>query len=208
MDLVLVHNSQISNQNHFNIYNGYKFNLQKKIIKTGTNVSLLDSNGSIIHCNHATNETAQTATIYALNDNSHRILRKLSDGYELEYPDFSKELFNASGLIQKAYDKYGEEMLRFSYDSSNRLASIAYRPGVSTDYKVLNFNYNTSNQISSIAYNARKESGINSFSVCSFTSTNNGFKIQHYSGAKYYLSTAQNEYTAYSTIMKNTETLM
>ena len=203
VELALVFNSQISNQNHFNIYNGYKFNLQKKIITSVTSVLLLDSNGCLIPCNHATNETAQTATTYALNDNSHRILRKLSDGYELEYPDYSKEIFDLSGKITKLYDKHGEEILRYGYDANNRLASISYRPSVSTNYKVLNVNYNSSNQISSIVYNARKGTGVNVLSVCSFTFASNGFNIQHCSGAKYYLSKVQDIYTAYSTITKN-----
>ena len=117
LKLDLVYNSNIKSENHFNLGNGFKFNLQKKLIINGTAITLLDGNGQKITCNPATNEVGQaTISAYALMDNSHRVLRKTSTGYELEYPDYSKELFDTTGKIVGTYDKYGEKLLEFCYN--------------------------------------------------------------------------------------------
>ena len=197
VELALVYNSQIAANNYFNIANGYKFNLQKKIVETSAGLSLLDSNGLMIACNPATNQTASSASVYALNDDSHRIIRRITSGFELEYPDYSKEYFNSDGKQTSSFDKYGEEIFRFAYESSGELKSIAYRPEVSTDYKKLEFGY-SSNRLTTITYSANgTPRTIGTFSIAS-----DGFDIQHYSDVKYHLRKAGNEYIAYSTITK------
>ncbi|MBQ9108386.1 MAG: hypothetical protein IJY49_06175 [Clostridia bacterium] len=195
VELALVYNSQIATNNYFNIADGYKFNLQKKIVETSTGLSLLDSNGLMIKCNPATNQTASSATVYALNDDSHRILRRITSGFELEYPDYSKEYFNSDGKQTSSFDKYGEEIFRFEYESSGELKSIAYRPEVGADYKKFEFSY-SSGRLVTVKYSANEEL----FIIGTFSLTNNGFDIQHYSDVKYHFRKAGNEYIAYSTI--------
>ena len=195
VELALVYNSQIAANNYFNIADGYKFNLQKKIDETSTGLSLLDSNGLKIKCNPATNQTASSATVYALNDDSHRILRRITSGFELEYPDYSKEYFDSEGKQTSSYDKYGEEIFRFAHNNSGELTSIVYRPEVSTDYKKLEFDY-SSNRLTTITYSANGTP----LTIGTFSLTNNGFDIQHYSDVRYHFRKAGNEYIAYSTI--------
>ena len=195
VELALVYNSQIAANNYFNIADGYKFNLQKKIDETSTGLSLLDSNGLMIKCNPATNQTASSATVYALNDDSHRILRRITSGFELEYPDYSKEYFDSEGKQTSSFDKYGEEIFRFEYESSGELKSIAYRPEVGAAYKKFEFSY-SSGRLVTVKYSANEET----FIIGTFSLTNNGFDIQHYSDVKYHFRKAGNEYIAYSTI--------
>ena len=196
VELALVYNSQIAANNYFNIANGYKFNLQKKIVETSAGLSLLDSNGLMIACNPATNQTASNATVYALNDDSHRILRRITSGFELEYPDYSKEYFDSTGKQTSSFDKYGEEIFRFVYDG-NRLSSIIYRPEVSTSYKVLSFTYDSYNRLSIIKYIANGTA----LTVGTLVYSNTGFTIQHYSGVDYVCSydATNSVYSVYST---------
>ena len=198
VELALVYNSQIAANNDFNIdfniADGYKLNLQKKIVETSAGLSLVDSNGLMIACNPATNQTASSATVYALNDDSHRILRRITSGFELEYPDYSKECFDSDGKQTSSFDKYGEEIFRFVYDG-NLLSSIIYRPEVGADYKKFEFSY-SSNRLTTIKYSANGTP----LTIGTFSLTNNGFDIQHYSDVKYHLRKAGNEYIAYSTI--------
>ena len=198
VELALVYNSQIAANNDFNIdfniADGYKLNLQKKIVETSAGLSLVDSNGLMIACNPATNQTASSATVYALNDDSHRILRRITSGFELEYPDYSKECFDSDGKQTSSFDKYGEEIFRFVYDG-NLLSSIIYRPEVGADYKKFEFSY-SSNRLTTIKYSANGTP----LTIGTFSLTNNGFDIQHYSDVKYHLRKVENEYIAYSTI--------
>ena len=180
VELALVYNSQIATNNYFNIADGYKLNLQKKIDETSTGLFLLDSNGLMIKCNPATNQTASSATVYALNDDSHRILRRITSGFELEYPDYSKEYFDSDGKQTSSFDKYGEEIFRFVYNG-NWLSSIIYRPEVSTSYKVLSFTPNSQNRIATITYLANGTP----LTIGTFTYTSVGFVVAHYSGVNY-----------------------
>lgn len=201
VELSFVYNSMLGAENHFNIGNGFKLNLQKKLLINGTTIQLIDSNGIKLACNKAENEIYSAApTAYAINDSSHRMLRRTSTGYELEYPDFSKELFDTTGKITKSFDKYGEEMLRYVYDSSMRLTSIIYRPQVNVAYKVLSFVYNTeTSMLSSVSYVAGGETLL----VGNFVAKENGFIIKHYSGVDYDCSIAHDstseEFTIFST---------
>ena len=207
VELALVYNSQIAATNYFNIADGYKLNLQKKIDETSTGLSLLDSNGLMIKCNPATNQTTSSATVYALNDDSHRILRRITSGFELEYPDYSKEYFDSEGKQTSSFDKYGEEIFRFEYESSGELKSIAYRPEVGADYKKFEFSY-SSNRLTTITYSANEEP----FVIGTFVYSNTGLTIQHYSGVNYVCSynSTDSIYTVFSTesssLIKTTNT--
>ena len=195
VELALVYNSQIATSNYFNIADGYKLNLQKKIVETSTGLSLLDSNGLMIKCNPATNQTAYSATVYALNDDSHRILRRITSGFELEYPDYSKECFDSNGKQTSSFDKYGEEIFRFVYNG-NWLSSIIYRPEVGAAYKKFEFSY-SSGRLATVKYSANEEP----FVIGTFVYSTTGFTIQHYSGVDYVFSrdVTNTSYSVYST---------
>ena len=183
-ELSLVYNSMLAEENHFNIGNGFKLNLQKKLLINGTTIQLIDSNGIKLACNKPDNEIdSSEISAYAISDNSHRILRKATNGgYELEYADFSKEMFDTSGKLTGLVDKYGEEMFRYVYDTNNRLTSIIYRPQVNVAYKVLTFAYNTeTSMLSSISYSSVNETLL----VCNFVAEDDGLVIKHYSGVDY-----------------------
>ena len=207
VELALVYNSQIATDDYFNIADGYKLNLQKKIDETSTGLFLLDSNGLMIKCNPATNQTASSATVYALNDDSHRILRRITSGFELEYPDYSKECFDSDGKQTSSFDKYGEEIFRFAHNNSGELTSIVYRPEVGADYKKLEFEY-SSNRLTTITYSANEEP----FVIGTFVYSNTGLTIQHYSGVNYVCSynSTDSIYTVFSTesssLIKTTNT--
>ena len=182
-ELSLVYNSMLAEENHFNIGNGFKLNLQKKLLINGTTIQLIDSNGIKLACNQPHNGTASyQQPAYAISDNSLRMLRRTTTGYDLEYPDFSKETFDSDGKLTGLTDKYGEEMLRYVYDSNNRLTSIIYRPQVNVAYKVLSFVYNTeTSMLSSISYSGANETLL----VCSFVAEDDGLVVKHYSGVDY-----------------------
>lgn len=184
IELSLVYNSMLEEENCFNIGDGFKLNLQKKLLINGTTIQLIDSNGNKIACNLPHNGTASyELPAYSVNDNSHRMLRRTNTGYVLEYPDFNKEVFDSEGKLIGSIDKYGEEMLRFVYDEDDKLTSIVYRPGVSVAYKVLSFTYDeeTSN-MASVSYSVAAG---DPFLVCNIVASTIGPIVKHYSGVDY-----------------------
>ncbi|MBQ9144921.1 MAG: RHS repeat-associated core domain-containing protein [Clostridia bacterium] len=200
VELGIVYNSQLASSNLFNIANGFKLNLQKKLIFNNGKVShIIDSNGLQIACNEATNGANNYGQrAYALNDESHRILRQTEDGYELEYPDYSKELFNANGDIVSSYDKYGVQILDFGYSTGTTpvLTTITYRPALGATYKKLTLSYNE-NDFISIAYSALKEDGTDYFSLIAVVSFfTDGVRIYHYSNVEYLIYKEGSEFIA------------
>ena len=126
----------------FYIAEGFKLNLQKRIgfdACAGTPLEFIESNGKCI-------SLSKDGDIYTFRDESQRILRKIGSTYEVEYPDFSKEVYNNHGYITVAYDKYGTEVLTYTYED-DRLTNISYRGS-----KDIVLGYNSSNQLVSITY--------------------------------------------------------
>ena len=80
VELGIVYNSQLASSNLFNIANGFKLNLQKKLIFNNGKVShIIDSNGLQIACNEATNGANNYGQrAYALNDESQSSLSNVS----------------------------------------------------------------------------------------------------------------------------------
>ena len=183
IELSLVYNSMLEEENRFNIGDGFKLNLQKKLLINGTTIQLIDSNGNKIACNLPHNGTAShEQPAYSVNDNSHRMLRRTNTGYVLEYPNFNKEVFDSEGKLIGTIDKYGEEMLRFVYDDDDKLTSIVYRPGVSVSYKVLSFTYDsTTSNMTSVSYTAAGTTLL----VCNIVASTIGPIVKHYSGVDY-----------------------
>ncbi len=98
--LSLVFNSRLSGSNEFNMSNGYKLNLQKRLImsSSGSPSSYEDGGGSICELISMGNGK------YTFDDDSQRILRTSGTSYVLEYPDYSKETFNSDGKIVSITD--------------------------------------------------------------------------------------------------------
>ena len=96
----LIYNSLLHDgTNPFNINTGYKINLQKRIFFEDNQLYVQDSYGNI-------EQAYGTNNIYTLNDESKRV-RKITDGlYTIEYPDFTKEIYDSNGMINSIYDKY------------------------------------------------------------------------------------------------------
>ena len=118
------------NNNPFNISIGYKLNLQKRLILTsgGNPEKLEDGNGRII-------DLISHGDRFTFDDDSQRIIRPYGNGFSLENPDCSKEIYDNLGRITHVYDKYGNAYLTYSYINS-KLDSITYG-----DHKVIKLNY-------------------------------------------------------------------
>ena len=105
VNVSLIFNSLLKENgtNPFNITSGFKLNLQKRIIYEESKIFVQDELGKI-------EEAYGSNNIYTLGDESKRIIRKkLVDSaiiYEIEYYDYSKEVYNSAGKIITTYDKY------------------------------------------------------------------------------------------------------
>jgi RNA polymerase sigma factor (sigma-70 family) len=96
--------------NPFNISNGYKLNLQKRIIKNSDNsISYQEADGKIVDLLDGNNIVG----VHTFLDHSQRIVREISLGYELEYPDFSKERYDSNGRIINTIDKFKDSLSQF-----------------------------------------------------------------------------------------------
>ena len=171
----------------FFIADGFKLNLQKRIgfdQCACAPMEFFDSNGKSINliCNGDNNEY-----IYTFGDDSGRILRKIGNTYEVEYPDFSKETYNADGRITAAYDKYGTEtpILSYIYDDS-RVRFINYR-----NTKSVEFIYDSLYRLKTIKYG----NCTSTFNYLNGTLSN----IEHYSGVEYKFTATDNDFTVEAT---------
>ncbi len=191
VNLSLVFSSRLIGQNPFSIANGYKLNLQKRLVIVGGLPKYYeDSDGSWVELIKMTN-----AHIYAFADNSQRVIRLVNinnDEYVLENPDFSTEHFTTLGRITRIKDKYGEQYLTFVYrdDSLTKLSYIKYR-----NDKRIKFVYECFGALSSIEYECGGQT------ICTTSIAYNGSAhamVTHYSGTKYYVAYNNNVLTAYS----------
>ena len=152
--------------NPFNIASGFKLNLQKRLIKDnqGCPIEIQEENGDFVSLNQLYSNT------YTFNDESQRILRitekqnstldpsgniiydpdSITYTYTVEYPDFSKEVYNDSGLITTVYYKYNNVVLSYEYNENEQLQSIHF-----TDSKTILFEYDESNLLKSVSYAGR-----------------------------------------------------
>lgn len=167
--LSLIFQSKLTS-NPFNIANGYKLNLQKRIIFSGSYPqSYEDGYGNVIKLN-------RFGSKYAFDDGSQRFIRSINGQYILENPDYSTEVFNASGNILSVKDKYGNNILNYTY-SSGKLTLVVYK-----NSKTINIVY-SNNVIQYIRYT---HSG-STFKI-DFTYSGNQVIVNHYSGVKYLLN--------------------
>jgi len=166
INISLVHNHKskldesANNENPFNISYGYKLNIQKRIIfEEGIPTSFQDTDGIKI-------ELFNYNGVYTFDDDSQRILRTTSSGYELELSDLSKELYNTRGYITAIYDKYGDIYLAYNY-TNVLLTSIVYN-----NSKTVTFSY-SSNKLIAINY---------ATTTSSIVYNTNSVIVNHYSG--------------------------
>lgn len=108
LDLSLLFNKELKKEgiNYFNIEAGYKLNIQKEIIISNNKpLKLIDEDGKYINIIENYNDTSKTIpnNVYTFEDESKRILRIISNGYEIENEDFSKEMYNTNGNITNIY---------------------------------------------------------------------------------------------------------
>ncbi len=182
VNLSLVFNSdkKEAQDNTFNIADGFKLNMQKRIIKEdGEPVKFEESNGKLI-------DVTYTCGVYTFDDKTQRILRTTPFGYEIEYPDFSKETFNNDGNIIGAYTKYDKETPFLTYEYENgKLISITYR-----GTKTISFGYSTSNKLVSIVYAEKMIEIVNN--------NDNHLTIKHFSGVDFHFDTFNNNLVVYS----------
>ena len=181
INLSLVFNQQrkAAGDNPFNIASGFKFNMQKRIVK---------SNGTPTHFEEADGrrvELTYTCGVYTFDDKTQRILRSTSTGYEIEYPDFSKETFNSDGYIAGVYSKYDSTtpFLVYGY-GSGKLTTITYR-----GTKTITLGYNSSNKLSSITY-ANK--------TIDLEYGTDFVKVKHFCEVDYHLNSANNNLIVHS----------
>jgi len=168
INVSLIFQSKESN-NPFSIANGYKLNLQKRLIMSGNiPVKFEDGNGKIVTLNNCSNR-------FVFDDGSQRIIRSENSTFVLENPDYSKEVYDALGKITEAWDKYGNKYLIYSY-VNNKLDSVGYRN------KTVKLNYNeTSGRLESLQYIC------NNKTICTTTFVYSGGNVcvEHYCGVTY-----------------------
>ena len=181
VNLSLVFNYRMREErgNLFHIAAGYKLNLQKcLILEDGNPQALLEEDGKCTNF-------ISTGGVYVLDNDDQRILRRSGTDFVLENMDYSKEIYDNTGKIVSAYDKYSNLVLSYGYDSSGRMTTITYRGS-----KIITFTYLNS-QLVSITY-----------ANCTTTleyETNKTY-INHYSGMKYSLLNTTDTSTSVSTL--------
>lgn len=181
LDLSLIFQSKLTS-NPFFIANGYKLNLQKRIIFSGSYPqSYEDGNGERIILNRFYNK-------YAFDDGSQRFIRLIDDNYVLENPDYSTEIFDGNGNILSVKDKYGNTILSYTY-SSGKLTSVIYK-----GKKTINIGYSGD----AMQYIQFAHSG--STFKTSFVYSGNSVIVKHYSDVDYHItySSETGNFEAYS----------
>ena len=165
------------NYNFYNIAPGYKLNLEKTIIINNNELkSFQNENGIIVKLNN-------NDDVYTFEDETKRIIRKNNNTYELENPDFSKEIYNSLGKIIKTYDKYDVLILSYDYDSTGKLIKITYR-----DTYVITLTY-SNNSLSKITYD-------NKSTILTYLTDK--VHITHYSGVEFELINSNPNYSVTS----------
>ena len=196
VNLSLVYNHRLNSNdtaNMFNIKNGYKLNLQKKlIVNNGLAISYVDEYGKIINLLPQNNSDVNCA----FNDDSKRILRTIEDGFEVEYSDFSKEVFDNNGNLIEVIDKYGCTYLQYEYQNG-LLKNINY------NNKKLEFEYG-SGLLYSIIYKV-SASEVVTIAIGYIT---NGVSVHHYSGVTFYNKFSNNTYETKGQGSEGSSTIM
>ena len=199
IDLSLVYQSKMTD-NPFNIANGYKLSLQKRLIIPENSENPTHYIENIGRKVNLFTYGSSGSEVYAFNDNSKRILRKNASGFILENSDYSREIFDTSGNVLEIIDKYGNSVLTYEYDTNHsNLVRIIYRKSLLTSTgsykKVIDITYNSSGQMSEIKYI------VDSAERCKIEfvyNSSNLITVKHYSGVNYTINGSGNSLYAYS----------
>lgn len=188
LSLVFNYTMKNNNDNNYHIANGFKLNLHKRIIRNmgGTPISFENSNGTTVNL-------YQTDNIFTFDDDTRRIIRKVGDSYELENPDFSKEVYNSYGMLVEVYDKYGELIYSYGYTTHGKPNYILYR-----NSKQIDFIYNSSDNLYVIRYE-------NNSILIRYES--NALNISHYNGVNFNLNFSSNNFIATSSSVEDSTTI-
>ena len=199
IDLSLVYQSKMTD-NPFNIANGYKLSLQKRLIIPENSENPTHYIENIGRKVNLFTYGSSGSEVYAFNDNSKRILRKNATGFILENSDYSREIFDTSRNVLEIIDKYGNSVLTYEYDTNHsNLVRIIYRKSLLTSAgsykKVIDITYNSSGQMSEIKYI------VDSAERCKIEfvyNSSNLITVKHYSGVNYTINGSGNSFYAYS----------
>ena len=188
IDLSLVYQSKMTD-NPFNIANGYKLSLQKRIILSGNRpYRYEDGNGTVVDINRFSDK-------YAFDDGSYRFIRTVTNEnkteYVLENPDYGTETFNSYGNIISINDKYGNNVLEFHYFIAypTKLWKITYK----NTNKSIEFSYN-GNAMTGIQYKI----GTEAIATTTLAHSSNNVTVHHYSGVDYSLTRSTGSFVAES----------
>ena len=174
-NLSLIFQSKMTS-NPFHIANGYKLNIQKRIIiSNGTPQSYEDGDGTLVKLNYCYGNK------YAFDDGTRRFIRLINGQYVLENPDYSTEIFDTNGNIILTKDKYNNSILNYTY-SEGKLSSVLYKGN-----KTVSFVYDT--YLNEITYSNHKTE---------LKCTGNKVIVYHYSGVDYHLTYASGVLEVYS----------
>lgn len=178
--------------NPFAMAAGYKLNIHK-VLNFNDSLApyLLDEGGNCV-------DLIDNNGVYTFNDDSQRILRTgnpLPNPYIVENPDFSLEYYNQYGYITSIVDKYGVEILAYSYNASKQLTSITFRGD-----KLIEFTY-SSGKMTKVRYQGSTYSTSLSLGTSSAT-------VTHYSGETYSLTYSEDvKFQASTTVTENSTTI-
>lgn len=174
MNLSLIFNYQMKyeSQNPFFIKEGYKLNIHKKLIfENGIPTYLMESNGSLV-------SIYGEDWPYSFHDGSQRFIRQTGNTlkpYVIENADYSKEYYDANGMIVSVVDKYNVTILSYIYEPrTSRLVTLNYRNG-----KIIQLAYSNS-KLYTIAYSG-------SGCTTKFLYTTAGISVEHYAGEVFQL---------------------
>ncbi len=120
-----------------NLSNPFKLNIEKKITVDSSDSNIYyyeDENGLIHKYTYSNGYCTSTSNIK-------RGLRKLSHGYEIIYPDFTKEIYNSNGQITSIQNNLDETICTYAYNTNNKLASFT------CGSHTITFNYDSSNRL-------------------------------------------------------------
>ena len=187
-NLSLIFQSKMTS-NPFHIANGYKLNIQKRIIiSNGTPQSYEDGDGTLVKLNYCYGNK------YAFDDGSRRFMRLINGQYVLENPDYSTEIFDTNGNIILTKDKYNNSILNYTY-SEGKLSSVIYKGN-----KIVKFEYDTYLKEINYTYPANEHvnDDLDNKHVTTLVYSNNHLTIHHYSKVDYHLTYASGVLEVYS----------
>ena len=186
-----------NNKNPFFIAPGFKLNLHKRLIinqydlltafqgEDGRNIDIMSFGNKFTFDDESQRIIRRTAHVQKpIGGNTLPEADLTTYTYAVEHSDFSKEDYNESGRITNAYDKYGNVVLSYTYNTSGQLTSVTFRGS-----KTVTLAY-ASNRLNSITYNGKT-------TTFNYKSDGTLNYVQHYTGVKYTFTLSKPSYSAY-----------